>query len=778
MVTVTRPRSEEAREVPGPAADSSRGHPAGPVPPARVGAAPATALVLAAAAGSVAIAPGYALPAQVYAVVPACALLGVLVTLGLRRRMSASAGLLAGLAVPLAVVVACSVWLPGEGTGVVGSAVEAVLHSGARILTSTAPTPVNADTLALPVLATWLTAAASALAWCGRRRALALVPGLLLLVGAVVLNGPVAPPGFPAIGMLTVAAVLLMSASMDRSEADRPDPAGLSIEVDTAGAAPPGRLRRNLATGVVAALTAGAVVFAGPVLLAGWNAEPGDPREAMSPPMDPQAALNPLGYLAGWAADADEPLLTVTADDPVSLRWVTLADFTGTTWLPQAGYRSAGGTFPEPVPPLPHATERAVEIAVGEDLPGGWVPVVGSPSRIDLASPGYDAFSGTVVNMDGPVAGTRYQVTGDVADWRADELARASTPADALFEDYRELPAGAPPVLNEVVAAVASEGAPYARARALADYLKESHTFDPETPGGHGYANVAAILAQPGAQGGGTSEQFASAFALLARAAGLPSRVAVGFGPGTDGGAGAHTVYTGDAVAWGEVYFEGVGWVPFSVTPGVEGGDTADEAPQDAAEPEEAENPADEEPSTDDAHDVSAPREDRNRTPWWVVAAVAGGLVALVLAVPVLRLLRRRRRLGSGPPARRVMGAWRELREDLRMCEVTVPPGNTVADTVDLARGLLPERARAWAEVDLARLRRTVNAVGFSAGAGVPEEQASAIADGIRRQSRVLRLSRGRARALTWWFDPRPLFWRDPAGRRRGRERQRGGASS
>jgi hypothetical protein len=722
----------------------------------------AAGLVLAAAAGGVALAPGYAVPAQVYAVVPACALLGVLLTLVLRRRMSATPSLLAGLPAPLAAVVACSLLWPGEGSGVVGSAVEAVLHSGARILTSTAPTPVNADTLALPLLASWLTGAASALAWCGRRRALALVPGLLLLVGAVVLNGPVAPPGFPAIGMLTVAAVLLMSASLDQAEAGADDPEGLSIDVDGVDTVPPGRLRRTLLTGTVAALTAGAVVFGGPVLLAGWNAEPGDPREAVTAPMDPQAALNPLGYLAGWAADPDQTLLTVTADDPVSLRWVTLADFTGTTWLPQAGYRSAGQTFPEPVPPLPHATEESVEIAVGEEMPGGWVPVVGSPRRTDLAAPGYDAFSGTVVNMDGPVAGLRYQVTGAVPDWRAGELSRASTPADAVFEDYRALPAGAPPVLNEIVSAVASEGAPYDRARALADYLRESHTFDPETPGGHGYANVAAILAQPGGQGGGgTSEQFASAFALLARAAGLPSRVAVGFAPGSDEGGGRYEVRTGDAVAWGEVYFEGVGWVPFSVTPGEEGGDTADEAPQNAAEPEEAENPEDQEASRDDAHDVTSPRDERAGTPWWAAASVTGGLVALVLAVPVLRMARGRRRLMSGTPERRVLGAWRELRDGLRMCGVAPPPGNTVTDTVAAARDLLPDSARAWADVDLGRLGRAVNSVGFSPGLGIQEAQASAIADGTRRQVRVLRLSRGRVRALAWWFDPRPLFWRD-----------------
>ncbi|WP_262391494.1 hypothetical protein [Nocardiopsis sp. CNR-923] len=288
MVTVTAPRArEETRPTAGPATGSAPGP--GPAPAGGVGPLAVLGLFLASAAGGVVIAPGYAVPANVYAVVVSSALLGVVATLLLRRRVSASLALLAGLPLPLAAVAACALWLPGEGTGVWRSAGEAILHSGARILTSTAPTPANVDTLALPLLATWLTAAASALAWCGRRRALALLPGLLLLVGAAVLNGPVAPPGFLAIGMLTVAAAVVMSAP--RSEAGRgaaSDPAGLTIEVDTPGETSPARWTRAVATGALATLTAAAAVFAGPLLLAGWDAEPEDPREALTPPMRPR----------------------------------------------------------------------------------------------------------------------------------------------------------------------------------------------------------------------------------------------------------------------------------------------------------------------------------------------------------------------------------------------------------------------------------------------------------------------------------------------------------
>ncbi|GAA1005497.1 hypothetical protein GCM10009551_083160 [Nocardiopsis tropica] len=755
MATLTPPRPPETAPAPG----------RGPGTPLRAALAP-VGLVMAAAAGGVALAPGYASPAPVYAVLPLCALLSVAVTLAARARLSPLAGILVGLPLPLAGVVVCAARLPGQGTGVLGGTVEALLHSGARILTSAAPTPLNADTLTLPLLATWITGVASVLLWQGTRPALAVLPGLLALVGAVVLNGPVAPPGFPSIGLVAVAAVLLMAASSDGRTAARARAGSedLRIEVDAPETQTLGRLGRILVTAVAAALAAAATVFGGPVLLSSWEAAPGDPREAVRPPLAPEAALNPLGYLAAWAAEPDDPLLTVRSEEPVDLRWVALAEFTGTTWLPEGGYRAAGEVLPDPVPPPPHATGVRAEISVGDDLPGGWAPVVGVPRRVGLQPLGYDAVSGTVVSADGDIAGARYEVAGDVADWRAVELADASVPADAVFDRYRELPPGAPPVLNDVAAAVAGQGSPYERAVLLSEYLRESHYFSAQTPGGHGYANVADVLAPPGQQGGGgTSEQFASAFAMLARAAGLPSRVVVGFGSGADEGDGVRTVTTGDALAWGEVYFNGVGWVPFSVTPGEEGGDGAEEASSGAAEAEAPEEADDANGADDDTGPGAPPEREPGAAPLWPFLTAGGLLLATAAAVPALRLARSRWRLRPGAPERRVLGSWRELCDHLRQCAgAPPPPGHTVGDTVALVQALLPEEGREWARVDLRRLAGAVNRVGFAPGAGVSATEAAHITDGVRRQSRALRRTLGRGRRLAWWFDPRPLFWRAP----------------
>src|SRR5439155_108295 len=82
---------------------------------------------------------------------------------------------------------------------------------------------------------------------------------------------------------------------------------------------------------------------------------------------------------------------------------------------------------------------------------------------------------------------------------------------------------------------------------------------------GHAYPNLNFFLFSPPALGGqkGTSEQFAASFAVLARMLGLPSRVIVGF----QARPGVSTVHGRDALAWPEVLFTGIGWVPFDPLP-------------------------------------------------------------------------------------------------------------------------------------------------------------------------------------------------------------------
>jgi hypothetical protein len=55
--------------------------------------------------------------------------------------------------------------------------------------------------------------------------------------------------------------------------------------------------------------------------------------------------------------------------------------------------------------------------------------------------------------------------------------------------------------------------------------------------------------------------------ALMLRMEGIPARVATGFSPGIPKDGGRFVVRALDAHSWVEVYFEGIGWVPFDPTP-------------------------------------------------------------------------------------------------------------------------------------------------------------------------------------------------------------------
>jgi protein-glutamine gamma-glutamyltransferase len=68
----------------------------------------------------------------------------------------------------------------------------------------------------------------------------------------------------------------------------------------------------------------------------------------------------------------------------------------------------------------------------------------------------------------------------------------------------------------------------------------------------------------------GYCQQFSGAMALMLRMVGIPARVVAGFSPGSfNTDTGEYRVRDLDAHSWVEVYFTGIGWVPFDPTPTV-----------------------------------------------------------------------------------------------------------------------------------------------------------------------------------------------------------------
>jgi transglutaminase-like putative cysteine protease len=175
----------------------------------------------------------------------------------------------------------------------------------------------------------------------------------------------------------------------------------------------------------------------------------------------------------------------------------------------------------------------------------------------------------------------------------------------------------------------------------------------------------------------GFCEQYATAMAAMLRVADVPSRVAVGFTPGSrEPKSTAFRVTTSDAHAWPEAWFAGSGWIRFEPTPAASGATVpsytvaqapssgpAPTTPTAAPTPTASSKPAggtDAKDLLDSGGGVPSTGGDQGGggPSWWVGVPIVLG-VGLVLPVLLTQLRRRRRWHVPG-----ALTAWSQLRDD------------------------------------------------------------------------------------------------------------------
>ena len=124
-----------------------------------------------------------------------------------------------------------------------------------------------------------------------------------------------------------------------------------------------------------------------------------------------------------------------------------------------------------------------------------------------------------------------------------------SSPYGRMFRLARRLAAGAPSA--------------YDVAESVRRYLLAHYRYDEHVPAAR-YPLEAFLFEQRR----GYCQQFSGAMTLMLRMDGIPARVGAGFKPALyDAGTGTWTVRAVDAHSWVEVFFSGIGWVPFDPTP-------------------------------------------------------------------------------------------------------------------------------------------------------------------------------------------------------------------
>jgi len=194
--------------------------------------------------------------------------------------------------------------------------------------------------------------------------------------------------------------------------------------------------------------------------------------------------------------------------------------------------------------------------------------------------------TGTLLKLTDLQSGEQFTIVSVTPDITPDELRAATTdnPPDQVFLD---LPNGVPDSVYDTAAQVtAGATTAYDKMFALEHWFHDNFTYSTEVQAGHGNNAIENFLQIRK----GYCEQFAATFAVMARTLGIPSRVAVGYTPGRLRSDGWYSVLGRNSHAWPEIWFDGIGWVPFEPTPsrGIPGAEsyTGIPAAQDESVPE------------------------------------------------------------------------------------------------------------------------------------------------------------------------------------------------
>ncbi len=177
--------------------------------------------------------------------------------------------------------------------------------------------------------------------------------------------------------------------------------------------------------------------------------------------------------------------------------------------------------------------------------------------------------NGSLYAQDSAARRVEYRIRSASLVPSADALRgdRAALPPEDNAERYRALPRLSPRV-RELAAELTRDAATdYDRVAKLRDHLIETGRYT-DAPPAHGRGDNPPIEDFLFRDTAGHCEYFASAMVLLARSAGLPSRLVTGFAGGRRNSLrGFIELSQADAHSWVEIHFATAGWVRFDPTP-------------------------------------------------------------------------------------------------------------------------------------------------------------------------------------------------------------------
>jgi hypothetical protein len=419
--------------------------------------------------------------------------------------------------------------------------------------------------------------------------------------------------------------------------------------------------------------------------------------------------------------DHPEPVLTYRSDaaDPSQQylqEYVLNYDPHTDHWLPvpsTAHTVRPGQQLPDSVPGLDASATELSTVHTMVDVAqfqAGPLPLLYAPVKISGVSGSVTEESGSLMVFDQrSESNLRFTVTSTVPDPSQKELSLGSAPPTGIQHTYGGYTGPDSSKLLKIAQAHTHGGTQLRLAVDLQNWFDSgefTYTTKANLPG------AGWLLQFLTASKRGDCEQFAPAFAVLARLLGIPSRVVVGYTGGQPLPDGSWQVTTADAHAWPELYFPLAGWIRFEPTPNATGDQGTATLPpytqgalpglQTAPGGSPSTAPGGKSPATAPGQSKKLLGQPGGVSPGGLkapgskfpVGIVVGVLIFLLLAWPAAGrwLTSRRRWITASGDAEMAHAAWRELVDFLTDYGLSGPPSESprataarLADSAELA---------------------------------------------------------------------------------------------
>lgn len=259
---------------------------------------------------------------------------------------------------------------------------------------------------------------------------------------------------------------------------------------------------------------------------------------------------------------------------PESEKWyyraITYADYSGHGWSNEGESEIRELPPGQPWDEMASAMrgrKRLLQSFEVIEAPGSVLYAVGEPLAPDVPYEARMRASGDLISLEPPERQRlhRYTVLSVVPAVSEEQLRAAGRDyPEEIRTRYLALPEIPQRVYNQAKQVVAGFENPYDQAVALETYLRGfEYTLEVEEPPPDRDA-VDYFLFDLRK---GYCDYYASAMVVLARAVGIPARLAVGYSTGSrDQYTSEYTVTEAEAHSWPELYFPPYGWIPFEPT--------------------------------------------------------------------------------------------------------------------------------------------------------------------------------------------------------------------